>query len=71
MSETKRVAMLLTVEAAEALTKLTTPRKQGEYLSRLILEAAASKGQAAPPQYGILEQMASQLERIEKRLNSF
>lgn len=70
MIDTKRTMLTLSTEAVEALGKLTTPRKYGEYVSKLLLDALAGKNQAAA-QPGILERMDSRLERIEKRLNSF
>lgn len=60
MDTTKRTSVMLSTEAVEALVQLTTPRKQGEYISRLILDALEGR-QAGKP--GILERIESKLDK--------
>ena len=60
-NERKRISVYLSADAAEALLALSSERKQGEFLSRLILEAKAGK-QAAQP--GILERIETKLDRV-------
>ena len=69
MSTTKRVAVMLSDEAIEALGKLTTPRKQGEFLSKLVMGALEGKTQQVG-QPGILERIESRLERIEQKVGA-
>ena len=61
--ETKRSTITLTREAVDALGKLTTPRKQGEYLSKLVMDALAGKNQQAS-QPGILERIEGKLDKV-------
>lgn len=61
MSDTKRTMLTLTTEAVEALGQLTTPRKYGEYVSKLLIDARAGKQIAQP---GILERIESKLDKV-------
>lgn len=61
MSEQKRTLLTLTSEAVDALGKLTSPRKQGEFVSKLILDSLAGK---TPAQPGILERIESKLDKL-------
>jgi hypothetical protein len=60
MDTTKRASIMLTTEALEALAQLTTPRKQGEFISKLIVDAFEGR-QASKP--GILERIESKLDK--------
>jgi hypothetical protein len=59
----KRVTLTLHAEAVELLERLTTPRRKGEFVSRLIRQAAD------PTQLehvALLRNIKSQLDRIEE-----
>lgn len=59
-SETK-ITLKFTPEAYEALSKLATPRKRGEFVSQLVMDAAAGN---MPAQPGILERIEGKLDRV-------
>lgn len=59
-SETK-ITLKFTPDAYEALSKLASPRKRGEFVSQLVLDAAMGK---TPAQPGILERVESKLDRL-------
>lgn len=61
MDTTKRTSVMLSTEAIEALAQLTTPRKMGEFISRLILDALEGKQVGKP---GILERIESKLDKV-------
>ena len=56
---------MLSTEAADALLQMSTPRKQGELLSKLILDAFAGKNQQVA-QPGILERIETKLDDVLK-----
>jgi hypothetical protein len=64
MDDKRKVAFVLTDEALAILDKHTTPRKRGEFVSRLLVEWAAGQNEA--DRSGILERMERRLERMEK-----
>jgi hypothetical protein len=68
MNEKPQITLTLTDEAMEILNKHASPRKRGEFVSKLLVEWAA--GQDEADRSGILESMARRLERIEKILKA-
>lgn len=61
MDTTKRTSVMLSAEAIEALATMTTPRKQGEFISKLILDAQEGRQVGKP---GILERIESKLDKV-------
>ena len=61
MNDTKRTMLTLSTEAFEALGQLTSPRKYGEYVSKLLLDAQAGKQVSQP---GILERIETKLDQV-------
>ena len=61
MKDTKRTMLTLSNEAVDALGQLTTPRKYGEYVSKLLIDALAGKQIGQP---GILERIESKLDKV-------
>lgn len=60
MDTTKRTSIMLTTEAVDALAQLTTPRKQGEFISKLIVDALEGRMVSKP---GILERIEMKLDK--------
>lgn len=60
MDTTKRTSIMLTTEAVDALAQLTTPRKQGEFISKLIVDALEGRQVSKP---GILERIEMKLDK--------
>jgi hypothetical protein len=70
MANTKRVALFLTVEAAEVLPRLApSENKQGAYVSELIMEAARERGLVeTPPEDLNLAALQHQLQAAQQQL---
>lgn len=51
---------MLSTEAVEALAQMTTPRKMGEFISKLIVDALEGRAVGKP---GILERIESKLDK--------
>ena len=63
---TKRVNMMLDDDAAELLPRLAgSPRKQGEYLSRLIRTAAQAQQESPDPDQALAELGRQVLRLVE------
>ena len=63
VAETKRCTFTISLSAVEALRSLTSERKQGEYISALILDALAGKNRPMS-QPGILERIEEKLDKV-------
>lgn len=61
--DTKRSTITLTREAVDALKVLTSERKQGEYISKLVMDALTGRNQQAS-QPGILERIEGKLDKV-------
>lgn len=61
MDTAKRTSVMLSTEAVEALAQLTTPRKQGEFISKLIIDALEGRQVGKP---GILERIEAKLDKV-------
>lgn len=68
-SETK-ITLTLTPEAYKALGEMATYRKRGEFVSQLVMDAAAGKAPSAQVQPGILERIEVKLDKVLSRQGS-
>jgi len=64
--DSKKAGLVLTGEALAILNANATERKRGEFVSRLLMDWAASRSPDKEP--GVLEAIAASVRRIEKKL---